>query len=290
MGLAVRSVLQVGAAALAVCLLASASVAAPPDCKGRDCPPPSKPPPPRPNGQGQRPSPPGGPAYRPGNVPPPPAGRPGGGPPAGGYYRGAPGGPPGGGYRGPAGGQRQGPAVSATRQFSYHGRSFHAFRAAPYRYPRGFAYRQWRAGERFPAALLLAPYFITDFALYDLPAPGPSLVWVRYGPDALLVNTYTGDVVDVAYGVFDEDPGYQPDYPPPGYDQGNGPPPGYGQQGYPPPGSGPQDQGGGYPPPPPGYGQPGYGPPPGYGQGNGPPPGYGQQGYPPPPTPPGPQD
>jgi len=25
---------------------------------------------------------------------------------------------------------------------------------------------------------------------------------VRYGPDALLVNVYSGEVVDVVYGVF----------------------------------------------------------------------------------------
>jgi hypothetical protein len=157
----------------------------------------------------------------------------------------------------------------------------------PYRYPRGWGYRPWRVGERFPLGLLLPDYFIADFALYNLAPPGPSLEWVRYGPDALLVNTYTGQVVDVAYGVFEEDPGYAdagppPDYPPPGY-----PPPGYG---------GPAPYG-----PPGGYGQNGYGPPQGYPpqgdpqQGYGPPPASGApqdsgDGYPPPPPPPpGPQ-
>jgi hypothetical protein len=135
---------------------------------------------------------------------------------------------------------------SQTRRFSYRGRTSQAFRVAPYRYPYGYAYRRYVGGERFPLALLIAPYFITDFAYLGLVAPAPGLEWVRYGPDALLVNTYTGEVVDVAYGVFDEDPAYAGDPPPPGHD--------------------PQ----GYPPPPPGA-QPGY---------------YDPQGDPPPPGPP----
>jgi Ni/Co efflux regulator RcnB len=35
-----------------------------------------------------------------------------------------------------------------------------------------------------------------------LAAPEPGFQWVRYGPDLLLVNVTTGQVVDVAYGVF----------------------------------------------------------------------------------------
>ena len=31
---------------------------------------------------------------------------------------------------------------------------------------------------------------------------------MRYGPDALLVDTYTGEVVDAAYGVFDDGSAY----------------------------------------------------------------------------------
>jgi Ni/Co efflux regulator RcnB len=33
-------------------------------------------------------------------------------------------------------------------------------------------------------------------------APPANYQWVRYGPDLLLVNTLTGEVTDVRYGVF----------------------------------------------------------------------------------------
>jgi hypothetical protein len=170
-------------------------------------------------------------------------------------------------------GARPAVAYSPTRRFNYRGRSLAAVRVAPYRYPAGYAYRQYHLGERFPLAFLIAPYFIADYALFDLAPPGPALEWVRYGPDALLVNTYTGQVVDVAYGVFDEDPQYA----------GSDPSAGYDPQGYPPPGYGPPPAPPGYPPPP--VGSPSYPPP-----GSGPEP-YPGSGYPPPPPPPsGPQD
>jgi len=157
----------------------------------------------------------------------------------------------------------RGGVYSPNRSFNFHGRSFAAVRARPYRYPRGYGYHPYYAGQRFPAFLLLTPYFITNYALYNLSAPpDPALVWVRYGPDALLVNTYTGEVVDTAPGVFDEDPGddggayaqapdgsgYGPPPPPPGY---GGPPPGS-QDGGDAPYPGPT----GYPEPPPGGPQP----------------------------------
>ncbi|HEY2051150.1 MAG TPA: RcnB family protein [Caulobacteraceae bacterium] len=188
----------------------------------------------------------------------------GGGAAPGGYGR----------YASP-GGQAHAPAYSANRRFTYQGRSFAAVRAAPYRYPRGYGYRAYHPNDRFPLALLIAPYFITDFALYNLPPPAPDLEWVRYGPDALLVNEDTGEVVDVAYGVFEEDSGYAydqgpgdqgpgddgaPDYPPPPDESGppGGYPPGYyPPPGYPPPGAYPLPNAPyGYPPPAPPDGYP----------------------------------
>lgn len=162
-------------------------------------------------------------------------------------------------YAGP-GGPVRAPAYSATHRFTYQGRSFAAVRAAPYRYPHGYGYRTFRPHEQFPLGLLIAPYLITDFALYNLPSPGPDLEWVRYGPDALLVNVDTGEVVDVAYGAFEEDPSYASD---------DGPAD-YGPSGYPPPDDNQPPPEGEYPPPagypPPGapYGYPPAGPPNGY--------------------------
>ena len=75
-------------------------------------------------------------------------------------------------------------------------------RAPVFVYPRGYAYRHWAAGQRLPALFLTAAYFYDAFAALGLDPPPPGYRWVRYGPDLLLVNLSTGEVEDVAYGVF----------------------------------------------------------------------------------------
>jgi Ni/Co efflux regulator RcnB len=45
-------------------------------------------------------------------------------------------------------------------------------------------------------------YWIYDFGDYGLPYPPPGAVWVRYGPDALLIDRYTGEIIEVIYGLF----------------------------------------------------------------------------------------
>lgn len=132
--------------------------------------------------------------------------------------------------RGYVGGQRfgGGEGYRGGRAFSYRGRSYGAFRAAPYRYPRGYGYRRYALRSYLPLALLSSTWFLNDYGSYYLaPPPSAQFRWVRYGPDALLVDSYTGQVVDAAYGVFDEGGGYDyygefpdgpdegGDYPPP---------------------------------------------------------------------------
>ncbi|MHB8285646.1 MAG: RcnB family protein [Caulobacteraceae bacterium] len=101
----------------------------------------------------------------------------------------------GGDQRGGFGGQRGGGG------FSYHGQNFQSFRAAPFNYPGGYGYRRWGIGQRLPRLFLSPGYFI-NWGAYNLGPPAPGCEWVRYGPDALMVNQYSGQVVDVAYGVF----------------------------------------------------------------------------------------
>jgi Ni/Co efflux regulator RcnB len=129
------------------------------------------------------------------------------GPPAGPGCRG---GPPAGGYRGRPGAgdahfdgfRGQGIGPHGPAQVFYHGRSFSSFRAAPFYYPGGWGYRRWGVGQFLPGAFLTQSYFIGNWGAYGLGPPPPGLQWVRYGPDALLVNVYTGQVVDTVYGVF----------------------------------------------------------------------------------------
>ncbi len=50
-------------------------------------------------------------------------------------------------------------------------------------------------------------YFVRDYWLdnyedFGLMDPPDGYTWVRYGPDALLIDEDTGEVVQVVYGVF----------------------------------------------------------------------------------------
>ena len=89
----------------------------------------------------------------------------------------------------------------AGRQFAYEGQFRGPVRMGAFHYPRGYGYRHWDRGEYLPSLFLSAPFFI-DFNLLGLPPPPPDYRWVRYGPDALLVDVYSGEVVDVIYDAF----------------------------------------------------------------------------------------
>jgi Ni/Co efflux regulator RcnB len=79
-------------------------------------------------------------------------------------------------------------------------RRFHA--ARPWVAPRGFAYRRFRLGERVPSVFLASLYFLSNYTLYGLEPPPPGYVWIREGSDAVLVDRYTGEVIQVEYDIF----------------------------------------------------------------------------------------
>jgi Ni/Co efflux regulator RcnB len=76
------------------------------------------------------------------------------------------------------------------------------FRAGAYRPPQGFQSRHWGYGDRLPQAYYARSYWLTNFLTYGLLSPPSGLVWVRVGPDALLIDQYTGEVIRAEYGVF----------------------------------------------------------------------------------------
>jgi len=82
--------------------------------------------------------------------------------------------------------------VTATRQFH----------AGVYRAPPGFVYRRWAFGQSLPAIYFARNYWLDNYIAFGLFAPPAGLVWVRYGPDALLINSNTGEIIQVEYGVF----------------------------------------------------------------------------------------
>jgi hypothetical protein len=96
-----------------------------------------------------------------------------------------------------------GPGPGPHAQFIFRGRPFHPMPfARPWVYPSGWAYRRWVVGAILPPLFLVPAYYYADYGALGLPPPEPGFQWVQYGPDLLLVNIATGQVVDVAYGVF----------------------------------------------------------------------------------------
>jgi Ni/Co efflux regulator RcnB len=75
-------------------------------------------------------------------------------------------------------------------------------RAPSFRYPGGYSYRRWNIGLILPSIFLSNSYFYNSWATVGAYPPPPGFVWVRYGPDLLLVSRRSGRIRDVIYGVF----------------------------------------------------------------------------------------
>ena len=72
----------------------------------------------------------------------------------------------------------------------------------PYRAPYGWYYQQWGYGQYLPTAFWVRDYWLDTYWNFGLIDPPYGYVWVRYGPDALLVDVATGQILSVEYGVF----------------------------------------------------------------------------------------
>jgi Ni/Co efflux regulator RcnB len=76
------------------------------------------------------------------------------------------------------------------------------FRIGGYRQPYGYYVRNWGFGEFLPRGWYGQDYWIGDFLDYGLPYPPPGYEWVRVGGDALMIDRYTGRIVQVVRGIF----------------------------------------------------------------------------------------
>lgn len=85
------------------------------------------------------------------------------------------------------------------RRYRDHHRS--VFHLGLYIDPFGYGYQPFSIGYRLPPVYFGEQYWI-DPALYGLPYPPPGTQWVRYWNDALLIDMYTGQVVDSIQGFF----------------------------------------------------------------------------------------
>ena len=75
------------------------------------------------------------------------------------------------------------------------------FRLGIYYDPFGYGYQSFDIGFRLMPAYYGQQYWI-DPAMYELPYPPPGTQWVRYWNDAILVDMYSGQVVDVIHNFF----------------------------------------------------------------------------------------
>lgn len=100
---------------------------------------------------------------------------------------------------------RPGSRPDIRRDFGSLHRTFTSprrFRIPAYRRPPGFYVHRWSFGEFLPAPFWVRDYWLDDYFDFGLMPPPPGTVWVRYGNDALLIDEYGGEVIQVAYNVF----------------------------------------------------------------------------------------
>ena len=76
------------------------------------------------------------------------------------------------------------------------------YRLSRYFDPYGRNYRRFSIGFSLGSSYYGSNYWLDDPWMYRLPPAYGPYRWVRYYDDALLVNIYTGQVVDVLYSFF----------------------------------------------------------------------------------------
>ncbi|MGD0143708.1 MAG: RcnB family protein [Rhizomicrobium sp.] len=71
-----------------------------------------------------------------------------------------------------------------------------------YHGPAGYSYHRWNSGDHLPQAYYAENFWINNYLNFGLIAPPDGYVWVRYGPDAVLIDEDTGEIIQVEYDVF----------------------------------------------------------------------------------------
>ena len=94
------------------------------------------------------------------------------------------------------------PASVDRSAYQHNFQAARSFHIGPYHRPAGWTAHRWGYGEILPRAYWAAPYILADYWLFALEVPPAGYEWVRDGNDALLVNTDTGEILQVEYGVF----------------------------------------------------------------------------------------
>lgn len=104
-------------------------------------------------------------------------------------------------------GRRPGDWNRRPQSFDRHHYNFniyspHRFDWGGYRRPHGWYYHRWGFGERLPFFFWTHEYWLTSWWLFGLPVPPIGCEWIRVDNDALLIDTRTGEIIQVVYNVF----------------------------------------------------------------------------------------
>ena len=77
------------------------------------------------------------------------------------------------------------------------------FRMGPYYSPyRGYGYNRLSIGVVLDSLFYGRNYWLSDPYSYRLPPAPPGTQWIRYYDDVVLVDVYTGEVLDTIYDFF----------------------------------------------------------------------------------------
>ncbi len=77
-----------------------------------------------------------------------------------------------------------------------------SYKIGPYHRPAGWNARRWAYGQTLPRGYWAPQFILADYWLFALEVPPSGYEWVRDDSDALLVDTSTGEILQVEYGVF----------------------------------------------------------------------------------------
>ena len=94
------------------------------------------------------------------------------------------------------------PAAPDRGAYQHNFQAARSFHIGPYHRPAGWVAHRWAYGQILPRAYWGASFLLADYWLFALEVPPAGYEWVRDDTDAILVNTSTGEILQVEYGVF----------------------------------------------------------------------------------------
>ena len=100
-------------------------------------------------------------------------------------------------------GWNQRPSTVDRGAYQHNFQASRAYRVGPYHPPEGWRNQRWAYGQILPRAYWGSQYYIGDYWLFGLEVPPGGYEWVRSGDDALLIDSNTGEILQVEYNVFE---------------------------------------------------------------------------------------